>query len=68
MVPAVVNSTDGDSLDYGTSVVIATATVFPETVPDEEGSGVIGIFLGIGMLFFFDKSLNRLFSLVAFPS
>ena len=42
------------------------------TVADEVESVVVvivvGIFLGIAILFFFNKSLNSLFSLVAVPS
>lgn len=67
---AVVTAAVGDSFDFETSVVIATASfaVSRVTVPEEAESGVVGIFLGMAMLCFFSKSLNSLFSLVAVPS
>ena len=55
-------------------IAIASSAVSVATVPDEVESVVVavvvvvGIFLGIAMLFFFNKSLNSLFSSVVVPS
>jgi len=69
---AVVTVAVGDSLDFGTVVVIviASSAVSVATVPDEVESVVVvvvvvGVFLKIAILFFFNKSLNSFFSLVA---
>jgi len=73
---AVVTAAVGDSLDFGTSVVviaIASPAVSVSTVPDKVESVVVvvvvvvvvGVCLQIATLFFFNKSFNSLFSLVA---
>ena len=59
-------------------IAIASSAVSVATVPDEVESVVVvvvvdvvfvvGIFPAIAMLFFFNKSLNSLFSLVVVPS